>query len=146
MKLSTPPVNVDLASLQQRHSFIDLVPVIDNRGSLVSLEAMKQVPFDIKRIFYIFHNTDGENRGFHAHRSDQQFLICMAGKVLVRLYDGKFTNEYWLDHPSKGLLVKSMAWLEMYEFSPDCSLVVLSSEHYNEKDYIRDYDAFLEGA
>ncbi|KAB7897119.1 WxcM-like domain-containing protein [Rouxiella sp. S1S-2] len=126
-----------------QQAVVDLVTFTDERGCLVSVESMNQVPFDIKRLFYIFNTNANQNRGFHAHRRDKQFLICLVGKLRVRLNDGTKISDHWLDSPSKGLLVKDMVWVEMHDFSKDCALVVLASEKYDKTDYIHDYDVFV---
>jgi dTDP-4-dehydrorhamnose 3,5-epimerase-like enzyme len=127
---------------QSQHAVIDLVTFTDDRGCLVSVESMNQVPFDIKRLFYIFNTNTSQNRGFHAHRNDKQFLICLVGKLRVRLNDGKKISDHWLDSPSKGLMVNNMTWIEMHDFSKDCALIVLASEKYDKADYIHDLDQF----
>jgi len=117
-------------------------PLGDERGSLVALEANKTVPFDVKRVYYIFGTKPGVSRGFHAHRALQQVAVCVAGKCRMILDDGARHNEVWLDSPTKGLLIGDLVWHEMHDFSSDCVLLVLASEHYNEADYIRSYDEF----
>jgi dTDP-4-dehydrorhamnose 3,5-epimerase-like enzyme len=117
-------------------------PLGDERGSLVALEANKTVPFDVKRVYYIFGTQAGVSRGFHAHRALQQFVVCVTGKCRMMLDDGTRREEVWLDSPTKGLLIGDLIWREMHDFSPDCVLLVLASEHYNESDYIRSYDEF----
>ena len=126
-------------------SLIELVnfpPLGDERGSLVALEAHKTVPFDVKRVYYIFGTQAGVSRGFHAHRALQQVAVCVTGKCRMVLDDGQRREEVWLDAPTKGLLISDLVWREMHDFSPDCVLLVLASEHYNEADYIRSYDEF----
>ena len=117
-------------------------PLGDERGSLVALEAHKTVPFDVKRVYYIFGTQAGVSRGFHAHRDLQQVAVCVTGKCRMVLDDGHQRGEVWLDSPTKGLLIGNLVWREMHDFSPDCVLLVLASEHYDEKDYIRSYDDF----
>lgn len=116
----------------------------DERGSLISLETYKQIPFDIKRVYYIYGTQTGVARGFHAHKQLQQVAVCVSGKCRMILDDGDKREELWLDSPAKGLLIGDMIWREMHDFSDDCVLLVLASEHYDESDYIRDYDEFLE--
>jgi len=116
----------------------------DNRGSLVSLESMKNIPFEIKRVYYIFGNKQNIRRGFHAHKNLQQVLIAVSGSCKILLDDGTNKQEVLLDSPSKGLLIKNCVWREMFDFSADCVLLVLASDHYNENDYIRDYKKFLD--
>lgn len=114
----------------------------DYRGSLVALESHKTVPFDVKRVYYIFGTQEGVSRGFHAHRALQQVAVCVTGKCRMVLDDGLRREEIWLDSPTKGLLIGDLVWREMYDFSTDCVLLVLASEHYDETDYIRSYDDF----
>ncbi len=116
----------------------------DERGSLISLEENKNVPFDIKRVYYIFNTVEGIRRGFHAHKKLKQLLVCVAGSCKVLLDDGKSKEEISLDNPNKGLPIESMIWREMFDFSPDCVLMVLANEIYDESDYLRDYQQFIE--
>jgi len=116
----------------------------DERGSLVSLEGNKSVPFDIKRVYCIFGAKEGVSRGFHAHRNLKQVAVCVAGSCRFVLDNGKQREEVVLDKSTIGLLINDLTWREMYDFSPDCVLMVLASEYYDESDYIRDYDEFLE--
>jgi len=119
-------------------------PLGDDRGSLVALEARTTVPFNIKRVYYIFGTQQGVARGFHAHHNLKQVAICITGKCRMVLDDGKQRQEVWLDSPTKGLIIGDLVWREMHDFSEDCVLLVLASEHYDENDYIRNYDEFLE--
>lgn len=123
---------------------IDFQPLGDVRGSLVALEANNTVPFDIKRVYYLFDTKEGVSRGFHAHKALKQVAVCVTGKCRMLLDDGKEKAEVWLDSSTKGLFIESMVWREMHNFSDDCVLLVLASEHYDEEDYIRDYDNFME--
>jgi dTDP-4-dehydrorhamnose 3,5-epimerase-like enzyme len=125
-------------------NIIDFPPFGDSRGSLVALESNKHVPFDIKRVYYIFGTQKEVSRGFHAHRHLTQVAVCVTGKCRMVLDDGKQRSEIWLDSSTKGILIKDMVWREMHDFSEDCVLLVLASEHYDEDDYIRDFDEFLE--
>mgnify|MGYP000232894075 FL=1 len=122
---------------------IDFSQLGDERGCLISLEANKQIPFDIKRVYYIYGTEKNVARGFHAHKQLQQVAVCVAGKCRMILDDGKNREDMWLDSPAKGLLIEDMVWREMHDFSEDCVLLVLASEHYDEADYIRDYDEFI---
>ena len=124
--------------------FIDFPALGDERGSLVALESEKTVPFSIKRVYYIFGTNAGVSRGFHAHKKLQQVALCITGKCRMILDDGRQRNEVWLDSPNKGLIIGDLVWREMHDFSEDCVLLVLASEHYDEADYIRDYGKFLE--
>lgn len=115
----------------------------DNRGSLVALESNRNIPFDIKRTYYIFGTQADVSRGFHAHKNLSQVLICVSGSCRILLDNGKTKESVVLNRPDQGLLIKDLIWREMHDFSPDCVLLVLASEPYDESDYIRDYDAFL---
>ena len=115
----------------------------DDRGSLVVLEAHKDVPFDIKRGYYLFGTKIDVARGFHAHKELKQLAVCVTGKCRMILDNGVTREESWLDSPTKGLRIDDMIWHEMHDFSEDCVLLVLASEHYDEADYIRSYDDFL---
>ncbi|TXD98092.1 WxcM-like domain-containing protein [Psychrobacter frigidicola] len=122
----------------------DFPPLGDDRGSLVALESEITVPFAIKRVYYIFCTHPGVARGFHAHHNLKQVAICITGKCRMILDDGKQRQEAFLDSPNKGLIIGDLVWREMHDFSEDCVLLVLASEHYDENDYIRNYDEFLE--
>lgn len=124
-------------------TWFDFPPLGDSRGSLVALEADITVPFTIKRVYYIFNTKQGIARGFHAHKNLKQIAVCVTGKCRMILDDGKTRQEAWLESPTKGLFIDDLVWREMYDFSEDCVLLVLASEHYDEADYIRNYDEFL---
>ncbi|MEY8701925.1 FdtA/QdtA family cupin domain-containing protein [Francisella philomiragia] len=115
----------------------------DRRGSLVSLEQNKNIPFDIRRVYYIFNTKTNARRGFHAHRNLKQVLVCVSGSCKVLIDDGVSKENVLLNSPDKGLLISGVVWREMFDFSKDCVLLVLASELYDESDYIRDYDKFI---
>ena len=115
----------------------------DERGMLIALETNKEVPFEIKRVYYMYDTLTGVRRGFHAHKKLQQILICTSGSCKIHLDNGKETAEVTLDKPYEGLYVSNDMWREMYDFSPDAVLMVLASELYDESDYIRNYDEFI---
>ena len=123
---------------------ISFKPLGDQRGSLVALENNKSVPFDIKRVYYIFGTKEGVSRGFHAHRNLKQVAVCVTGSCRFVLDNGKQREEVVLDKSTIGLLINDLTWREMYDFSPDCVLVVLANGYYNENDYIRDYREFVD--
>lgn len=122
---------------------IDLPSLGDERGSLVSIETAKSIPFDVKRVYYIYGTKDGVSRGFHAHKNLQQLAVCVAGTCRILLDDGNVQESVWLDSPAKGLIIGNNVWREMHDFTKDCVLLVLASEHYDESDYIRCYDSYL---
>lgn len=115
----------------------------DERGQLVAIESNIDVPFEIKRIFYIYGTTQGVPRGNHAHYKTKQYLISVSGSCKVTLDNGLEKVTYELNSQSKGLLQNEYVWGVMHDFSNDCVLLVLASEHYEDADYIRDYDCFL---
>lgn len=115
----------------------------DERGTLISLEQMKNVPFEIKRVYYMYDTKKDVRRGFHAHKSLKQILICVSGSCKILLDNGYEKEIVLLDNPGKGLMVESNMWREMFDFSDGAVLMVLASELYDEADYIRNYEDFL---
>ncbi|MCG3864084.1 MULTISPECIES: FdtA/QdtA family cupin domain-containing protein [unclassified Photobacterium] len=115
----------------------------DDRGGLVSLEQNKNIPFDIKRVYYIFDTNEDAARGYHAHKNLQQVAICIKGSCRFIIDNGITRESVILDKPNIGLFINSMMWREMHDFSDDCVLIVLASNYYDEADYIRSYDDFL---
>ena len=116
----------------------------DDRGQLVALEEAKDIPFKIKRVYYMYDTGEGVRRGFHAHKCLEQILICIHGSCKILLDNGVEKETVVLDKPYEGLYVSNDMWREMFDFSPDAVLMVLASELYDEADYIRNYDDFLE--
>ena len=116
----------------------------DDRGQLVAIEEYKHIPFQVKRVYYMYDTGEGVVRGHHAHKSLQQILICIHGSCKIRLDNGRETKVVPLEKPYEGLYVSNIMWREMFDFSPDAVLMVLASELYDEADYIRDYDEFLD--
>ena len=125
-------------------SLIDLPDLGDERGGLIAIESNQGIPFEIKRLYYIF-NTTNQARGFHAHINLKQVAICLKGSCRFILDDGSKKEHVVLNTATKGLLIEGLVWREMHDFSEDCVLLVLASEHYDEADYIRDYESFLKG-
>ena len=115
----------------------------DDRGQLVAVEAMKDIPFEVKRVYYLYDTVQGVRRGFHAHKNLEQVLVCVHGSCKVMLDNGSETSDVVLNKPYEGLYIANNIWREMYDFSPDAVLLVLASQLYDESDYIRDYDEFL---
>lgn len=117
----------------------------DERGHLVIVEGMQDIPFEIKRIFYIYGSDQSVIRGQHANCKSKFVLINVAGTSKVKIKDGK-GNEviYALNRPHTGIYLPQMVWKEMYDFSEDSVLLCLASEHYDATEYIRDYDTFVE--
>lgn len=115
----------------------------DDRGQLVALEEDIDIPFRIKRVYYMYDTDEGIRRGFHAHKSLEQILVCVHGSCKVLLDNGFEKKVVPLERPYEGVYVSSGMWREMYDFSSDAVLLVLASELYDETDYVRDYDEFL---
>jgi dTDP-4-dehydrorhamnose 3,5-epimerase len=121
---------------------LELEIIGDHRGSLISLEKGAKLPFEFKRVYYIFGTLPEVSRGFHAHKQLRQLAVCVSGKCRMLMDDGVTKEEVWLDSPKKAVLINNLVWREMHEFSEDCVLVVFASHEYDEADYIRDYDEF----
>jgi len=122
---------------------LDLPKMTDPRGNLTFIENNRHIPFEIRRVFYLYDVPTGCDRGAHAHRTLQQFLICLAGSFDVRLDDGRQQKVIHLNRPWKGLHIPPMTWAAEVNFDPGSVCLVLTSDLYNEHDYIRDYDEFL---
>jgi dTDP-4-dehydrorhamnose reductase len=116
----------------------------DERGSLVAVESQQDIPFEIKRMYYIFGTKEGVERGEHAHKNLKQLAVAVRGSCTMVLDDGLEKTEFRLDDPTRGLLIGSMIWRVMKNFSDDCVLLVFADQHYTEDDYIRNYKDFLE--
>jgi len=115
----------------------------DHCGNLVALEQGIDIPFDVKRIYYIWGTDCRAVRGKHAHRRLEQIIICLSGSCKFILDNGKEKKEILLNKPAQGLHIKHNIWREFTDFSDDCVVMVLASEHYDEADYIRDYNMFI---
>ncbi len=128
--------------MQAKYKLINFKTLGDDRGSLIAIEEGYNVPFDIKRVYYIFNTQQGVERGFHAHINLKQLAIVVKGSCTFIIDDGKTREEIKIDNPNQGLLIEGLIWREMKDFSEDCVLLVLASEHYDECDYIRGYQEF----
>lgn len=118
----------------------------DKYGSLVPIEQCKDIPFDIKRVYYITGVDQNVTRGFHSHRVLHQLLICVNGSVKIRVKNPNDEEIIELNDPSVGLYIGPLIWREMFDFSEGAVLLVLASEYYDENDYIRNYDFYLNEA
>lgn len=131
-------------------SLRELCPVLqfgdlgDERGKLVVIEGGQSIPFDIKRIFYIYESDATVVRGQHANRNSEFVLVNVAGQSKVRITDGTEEFVVELNKPMMGVYIPQMIWKDMYDFSPDSVLLVLASTHYDAKEYIRDYNDYIE--
>ena len=124
-------------------NLIDFKVCGDHSGKLVALEKGEEFPFDIKRVYYIWNSDENVVRGKHAHRALEQVIVCVSGSCDFILDDGTKRETVHLDSPAQGLYLKNNIWREFTNFSADCVVMVLASEHYDEADYIRDYNVFL---
>ena len=116
----------------------------DHRGQLVVIEGKDDVPFDIKRVFYIYGTQNKVSRGDHSHYNTKQYLIAVNGSCKVTLDNGKTKQIFDLDEPNKGLFQDALIWGTMHDFSDDCVLLVFANDCYKSEDYITNYSKFLE--
>lgn len=126
-----------------KYDLLDFKVSGDHSGKLIALEKGEDFPFDIKRVYYIWDTEQDVIRGKHAHLALEQVIICSSGSCDFILDDGKTRETIHLDSPAQGLHIKHSIWREFTNFSSDCVVMVLASEHYDEADYIRNYDTFL---
>ncbi len=126
------------------NKIIDLPKIIDPRGNLTVAEQLKNVPFEIKRVYWVYDVPGGECRGGHSHKECKEFIIAVSGSFTVTLDDGKNKHTYLLNHPYQGLFVDTDTWRTLDDFSSGAVCLVLASELYEEEDYIREYEDFLE--
>lgn len=130
--------------LQEKCKIVNFADLGDERGKLVVIEGGQDIPFDIKRVFYIYGSDATVVRGQHANRESEFVLINVAGTSKVRITDGDEEFIVELNKPMMGIYLPKMIWKDMYDFSPDSVLLVLASTHYDGKEYIRNYDEYLE--
>lgn len=133
-------------TLPGRCTLVQLTVKGDERGSLVAIEQLRDAPFDIARVYYLYGTIPGVTRGLHAHRELRQLVVALAGSCTMLLDDGAARTSIRLGDPATGLLLPPLVWHEMSDFSPDCVLMVLADAAYDEADYIRDYGEFLAAA
>lgn len=132
-------------SLKDQYRLIEFKDLGDERGNLVVIEGEgMDIPFDIKRVFYIYGSDDEVVRGQHANRETEFLLVNVCGTSKVRVDNGVEETIIELNKPRMGLYLSSMLWKDMYDFSPDSILLVLASRHYDAGEYIRDYDSYME--
>lgn len=115
----------------------------DERGLLVAIEENRHIPFNIKRVYYMYDTQEKVRRGYHAHKKTTQVAIVLKGSCKFLFDDGRTKQDISLDNPAIGLLIEPLMWHEMYDFSDDCILMVLANDFYDESDYIRNYDDFV---
>ena len=122
---------------------INLPKIIDPRGNLTVAEQMHDIPFDVKRVYWVYDVPSGENRGGHAHKDCREFIIAVSGSFTVTLDDGKETKTFLLNHPYQGLLVETGIWRTLEDFSSSAVCLVLASDLFDEEDYIREYEDYI---
>lgn len=125
------------------YRLIEMKVMGDERGKLVSLESNKNIPFELKRVYYIFDTLPNQERGKHAHKNMEQIIVAMDGSCEFVLDDGINRETVWLNRPDVGLYIGKNMWREMRNFSYGCKLMVLASDYYDESEYIRNYEDFL---
>lgn len=129
---------------KERPELIELTRIYDPRGNLSLVENSRDIPFDIKRVFWIYDVPGGENRGGHAHKKLYQFIVATSGSFHVNVTDGLKKKSFFLNHPYIGVLIPPGFWATQEDFSSGAVCMVMASDFYDEEDYIRDYDKFLE--
>lgn len=123
---------------------INLKRIYDHRGNLSVVEQFKDIPFEVKRVYWTYDVPGGESRGGHAHRDLRQLIVAVSGSFTVSTDDGTNKNTFFLNHPYRGLLLPSGVWRTIDDFSSGAVCLVLASDFFSEEDYIRDYDEFLQ--
>lgn len=121
---------------------VNFTPRGDHLGWLIALENLRTVPFEIRRVYYIYGSQPGVRRGKHAHHKLRQMAVCLQGSCRFYMEDAQGRQDIVLDRRDRGLMIEPFVWHEMDEFSPDCILLVLASDLYDESDYIRSYAEF----
>ena len=124
---------------------IELSQIVDKKDGVLSIaEQEKEIPFSIKRVYYIYGLKSGDAvRGLHAHKNLEQALFCINGSFKFMADDGKEKQYFFINNPNQGIFIGKELWHTMFEFSKDCIILVLASDYYDESDYIRDYDDFI---
>ena len=128
---------------QDMYSLINFKDFGDERGKLVVIEGGQDIPFKIARAFYIYNSDSTVVRGKHANLNSEFVLVNVAGSSKVMITDGKRKDIVELNRPMKAVYIPKMIWKEMYDFSPDSILLVLSNTHYDDSEYIRDFDEYI---
>lgn len=123
---------------------IRLPQIHDARGDLTFVEGMQHIPFNIARVYYLYNVPAEAERGGHAHKDLEQVIFALSGSFRIKVSDGITTQEYWLSDPSRGIYISRLIWREMDSFSEGAVCMVLASHRYDEEDYYRDYNEFLE--
>ena len=123
---------------------IELPKITDPRGNLTFAESIRHIPFEVKRVYWVYDVPSGENRCGHAHKKCREFIIAVSGSFTVTLDNGHNSKTYLLNHPYQGLLVETGTWRTLNDFSSGSVCLVLASDFFEESDYIREYEDYLE--
>ena len=127
----------------KERSQIELPKIVDPRGNLTVAESLKQVPFEVKRVYWTYDVPSGESRGGHAHKHCRELIIAISGSFTVTLDNGSEKEAFHLNHPWQGLLVETGVWRTLDDFSSGAVCLVLASDPFEEEDYIREYDDYI---
>lgn len=130
--------------MEELGKMIGLPKIADPRGNLTVAEQLRQVPFEVRRVYWTYDVPGGESRGGHAHKECMEFIVAVSGSFDVTLDDGLRRTTYHLNHPWQGLLVNTMVWRTLDDFSSGAVCLVLASELFDEADYYYDYGEFLQ--
>lgn len=130
--------------MKELGKIIDLPKIIDLRGNLTVAEQLRNVPFEVKRVYWTYDVPGGESRGGHAHKECLECIIAVSGSFIVTLDNGERRKAFHLNHPWQGLLINTMVWRTLDDFSSGAVCLVLASELFEEEDYIRKYENFLQ--
>lgn len=110
------------------------------------MQCPTDIPFEVQRVYFVYASVPGAERGFHAHRQLRKMAVCVTGGCTITLDDGRAREDIRLSEPDQGLVIDSMVWMEVRDFSPDCVLLMLASAPFDDTDYMRDYDEFVRTA
>lgn len=133
-----------MKKLDDMYKILQFADLGDERGNLIVIEGGQQIPFEIKRVFYMYNSDHDVIRGQHANINSEFVLINVAGQSKVKVDNGRESRIVELDRPHMGIYLEKMLWKDMYDFSEDSVLLVLANTHYDGSEYIRDYNNYLE--
>lgn len=132
-----------MSNINESGRIIDLHKEIDRRGNLTVVEQMKDIPFNISRVYWVYDVPGGKNRGGHAHKHCRELLVAASGSFSVTLDNGYEKRTFFLNHPYQGLLINTNVWRTLDDFSSGALCLVIAEDLFSEEDYIRDYDDFI---
>ncbi len=124
-------------------SLVDLPVIATESGNITSINNLKDLPFEIKRVYYLYDVPNSADRGAHGHKNLRQLIVAVSGSFTINIFDGKNDKTFILNQPNEGLLIVPGIWRELKGFSGGSICLVLASEEFDEKDYIRDYKEYL---